>query len=119
MPYELDELKRLYFAAVDVRTDEVLARGFTYNSVTVSLSTQALVRYQTYLQMSTLFGTLTVEAADDLDPPLSLTSIFAIDPFVSAVNAHVRAVWDAHNAVKAQIRASDTLSELESVVDTR
>lgn len=104
---------------IDRKTQAVLDRGFTYSGVNVSLSLAAQVRYLGFGQLSSLLGTITVEASDDLSAPLVLATFLSIGPFCTAVNQYVRDVWEAHNALKTSIRAAATNAQVEAVVDTR
>lgn len=114
----LADMKAAYFRAIDARTQEVLARGFTYSGVTVGLSLQAQVRYEA-LKDSGLLATTSVEANDDNNPPLSLSTSLAIGAFVDAARAYVRTVYSDANALKASVRSATTVAGVEAVVDNR
>lgn len=114
----LIDFKRSRFADIDLRTQEVLARGFTYGGVNVSLSVDAQVRYEALRTMSGLFSSVTIEAADDMNPSLTLVSL-NIGAFTDAMRVHVRGIYDTANALKKSIREATDYAGVEAVVDTR
>lgn len=114
----LEEFKRSRFADLERRTAEVLARGRLYSGVVVSLSTERLVLYNQYTTLSAALGTVTVEAADPINPPLVL-SLLSAGVFVTNVADYVRGVYADESALKAPIRAATTQAEIEAVIDTR
>lgn len=119
MLLSLADLKLIYYRQIDLRTQEVLARGFTYSGVNVSLSTAAQVRYEAMKDLTNLLASITIEAADDTQPPLVLTTLLAIGAFVDAERAYVRTIWADANALKKQVRDATTQAAVEAVVDTR
>jgi hypothetical protein len=115
----LDEFKIARFVDIDKRTGEVLARGFVYNSVTISLSAASLLKYQTLSTVGLLSAPVTVEAADPLQDPLTLASLLNPAAFLASVNAYLRSVYEAETLLKSAIRASTTAAQIEAVVDSR
>lgn len=117
----LAELKASRLAELSHRTQQVLARGYTYpaTGVTVSLSLDAQARYLGLTQLLSLTGTVTIEASDPTLPAMALTSFLQVSPFTTAVLQYVRDTWEAHNTLASAIRACTTVAQVEGIFDTR
>lgn len=109
------DMKLARYAEIEQRTRDVLARGYTYSGVTVSLSEASLVKYQSLPGLS--LANVTIEAADPTQPPLVLSVLPGT--FVTAVFTYVRQVYEAESAVKALVRGAVDQAALEQVFDTR
>ncbi len=114
----LDEFKRSRMRDINQRTDEVLARGFTYSGVNVSLTVHAQLRYEVLRATTGLFSSAIIEAADDMSPALTLGS-FGMAAFSDAQRAYVKSIHDAANVLKKSIRDAADYAAVEAVVDTR
>lgn len=117
----LQEAKQAKFEQIDKKTNEIIARGYVWEGVVLSLSLPSQTR---------LNG---VYAMQD-DPPggypivwnsLDDNSFVTLEDAKDTVSMHdaagnrLREVVDSGTAIKEEVRAATTVAEVEAIVDPR
>ncbi len=108
-------------AAIDSRTDELIAQGFTYSSKTFSLSDAAQNRIMGTHQVrddAALTYPLKWNTIDDLDA-LELADSAAVHSFYLAALGTYRGHVDGGTSLKDQVRAATTHAAVEAITDSR
>ena len=117
----LAEAKLVKIAAIDSRTDQLIANGFTYSGVQFSLSANAQMK---------MVGTHEVKDDPALVYPLRWNSLDDSDyvdlPDAAALHAFyltglgtMRVLVDGGTVLKDAVRAATTIAEVDAVVDNR
>lgn len=116
---ELPALKPMKVAAIDQKTEEVIARGFVFASKTFSLSANAqLTLLGTFNARTALVYPVRWNTIDDADV-YELQSSVDVEGMYAAAVAAVRSALDSGTALKDQVRAATTRAALDAVVDGR
>lgn len=116
----LSRTKYLKMAEIDNRTQELIAQGFAFKSKTLSLSGNAQ-RYYLGMMVGASFLTypFAVNALDDLDGTVSIESIDEVQACYAAAVGTIASRLGGGTALKDQVRAATTVSEVEAVEDNR
>lgn len=117
----LDNLKQKKFATIDAKTDEIIARGFSFSGMQFSTSIEAQARGLALDQMRNdplLQYPVTWNNIDDTDA-IQLTNADMVHNFVLSGIAYYRAAVDTGSALKLQIRQAATVTAVLDITDTR
>lgn len=117
--FTLDEFKIFRYEEIDARTEELIALGYTYDSVQFSLSQNAQIN---------LIGLDNIR--DELTYPITYNNIddtatYSIADATTIHNMYLQALGvkkahlDSGTALKDQIRAAVDRSAVEAIVDNR
>lgn len=113
--------KRIKYKAIDARTDEIIAAGFTFGGKQFSLAATAQMK---------MVGTHEVKDDPALTYPIEWNTIDDNDTISlqNATDLHnfyltgvgtMRSVLDSGTSLKGQVRAATTKAEIDAVVDPR
>lgn len=117
----LADAKKAKLEAIDARTDELIAGGFVYASRLFSMSMPAQIRM---IGISQVKGNPAVtypiawNTKDDSDVYQVANANDLEGMYLTALGTY-RAHVDAGTALKDQVRAATTVSEVDAIVDTR
>jgi hypothetical protein len=115
----LAQRKRIRILAIDSRTSELIAAGFTYNSVEISLSLNSQSRiHGTYTARALLTYPVEWNSLDDT-ALLTLVDQTDVESFFGAALTAVRTAIDSGTVLKTAVRDATTQAELDAVVDNR
>lgn len=107
-------------AEIDKRTVELINEGFTFNTKTFSLSTEAQIKWQG-MKTGSDNGLLTypvkITTIDDLED--SLADATAVNDFFAAGLSAVKGHLDSGRALKVDVANATTVAEVNAVVDNR
>ncbi len=120
----LQEAKDFKHAAIDVRTEELIAAGFEFptgSGLWFSLSSHAQRNLQGLDQVRDLPEVIYPVAWNTLDDSavLSIPDSATAHGFFLTAFAVYRAHLDSGTALKDQVRAATTVAEVDAVVDAR
>lgn len=112
--------RALLFAAVDVRTRELISNGYLYDGCYFSVSEAAQIKLIALIQdVENLQFPFTLACLDDEDPPYSVENAAVLGSLLSNFRSHLQVCIDSGETIKAQIRAAATYSEAEAIEDNR
>lgn len=117
----LSDVKAAKCAAIDARTSELIAQGFTYDSKTFSLSIEAQAKMAGVQQVKDNVAVtypIVWNNIDDTDT-VSLADAAALEAFYLAGVGAYRTHADSGTALKDQVRAASTVAAVEAITDSR
>ncbi len=117
----LDDAKAEKCAAIDARTDELIAAGFTYNSKTFSLSQAAQARLTGINQVrddASVTYPIVWNTKDDTGTESLADAAAVLAFYLTALGAY-RGHVDSGTSLKDQVRAASTVAAVEAITDTR
>jgi len=120
-PARLAELKKRRIKDIDLRTDELLANGFVYNSKVFSLGKGSQINIlgiEEAKDMVELTYPVKMNTIDDLETEELANAADARAFFLTALGSK-RAVLDSGTSLKDSIRAAGTKTAIDGVLDIR
>ncbi len=114
----LDRYKAKKKLAIDLKTQQLIGQGFTYASKIFSLSSNAQLYWSNLLNIPSGDFPLTVNTLDDLDSYAIADTTDAQGMYGAALSA-VKGNLASGTALKGQVRAATTKTEVDAVVDSR
>lgn len=117
----LPSVKAKKLAAIDGRTRELIAEGFTYSATVFSLSLEAQAKMLAAFQTRNDAGYVYPEVWNSIDDTseVSLADAPAIKALVKAGHVARRGHLDSGTALKQQVRAAADVAAVLAVTDTR
>lgn len=117
----LDQAKKAKYAAIDAKTDEIIARGFTFQNIVFSTSLDAQSRMLGMDQLRNDAAMTYPIIFNSLDDSISISIPDAdtVHAFVLTGVGYYRAAIDSGSALKADVRAATTVAEVQAITDTR
>jgi hypothetical protein len=107
------------FIAIDARTDQLIAEGFTYSakqfSITLSAQNKIMGSHQIRAGLSYPLSWNTLDDNDSYD----IVDIADLEAFYLAAFAELRGHLDSGTALKASVRAAADVAAVDAVVDGR
>ncbi len=116
--YDLQAAKRSRVVDVLTKTELIAAAGFTFAGVSVRVNTRALLFYQSLNDLGAALSTTTVPAADELNPPLTIT-LANIGAFTGAWKSWLRDLHANEQTILTALRSANDQAQLEAVQDNR
>lgn len=115
----LEIRKRIRADEIDAKTDELIAAGFTYDSVQFALTSESRARiHGAYTARAGLTYPVEWDSIDDTDM-VSLADTTDVEAFFDTALAVFRGHVDSGTTLKTQVRVASDQSELDAVVDNR
>lgn len=116
----LEDIKKLRFQTIDLRTNQLIKEGFSFNGKRFSLSLNAQIKIiGAYTKKSEAFiYPLVWNTIDDLEP-ISIINESDFDDFFNFAFGTVKLHLDSGTNLKNQIRLASTIDETESIIDNR
>ena len=114
----LDHLKQKRYDEIDLKTEALIAQGFTYDSRTFSLSQEAQINWTNLYQARSLF-TYPVSATTKDQDAYSIPDIATVEAFYQTGLGTVQAHLDSGRDLKVQVKAATTKAEIDAIVDNR
>ncbi len=108
-------------AAIDAKTDELIAQGFVYSDKTFSLSANAQKRIMGIHQVrddASLSYPVKWNTIDDADA-LELADSAAVHSFYLTALGTYRGHVDGGTSLKDQVRAASTVAAVDAITDSR
>lgn len=115
--YSLPRARAAKVAAVDARTREIIAAGFSFDGNSFSLSQQAQMNWLGLVTLQDLFA-WPMGVTNDADATYTLSHENLI-PFIAAGSGVVAAAVGSGRALKVAANAAANQGELDAVVDAR
>jgi hypothetical protein len=117
-PVQLEKLKAERRLQIDLKTQELIAKGFVYAGKTFSLSANAQIYWSNLLNVPADQYPLTVNTLDDLST-YEIASAEEARAVYAAALMTVKTRLGSGTALKNRIRAATTKAEVDAVVDDR
>lgn len=114
---QLEEKKRSRIIQIDIRTQCIIAEGFTFDSHQFSLSIPAQINWSGILLFKDLLSwPMNVTTLDDQEYSLTMDNLLY---FMGSGTSVIKNAVDSGRALKLQVRAATSQAELDDVVDDR
>lgn len=118
---QLQEAKQAKFEQIDKKTNEIIARGFTWDGVLLSLSLPAQTRLNGIYAMRddppggypVIWNSLDDNSFVTLNNAVDTTSMH------DAAGDRLRTVVDSGTVIKEEVRQATTVAEVDAIVDPR
>jgi hypothetical protein len=119
----IDTVRSRKLGEIDLKTNQIIAQGFTYDSVQFSLSLEAQSNFQG-MKMAADAGLLTypveVSTKDNANgAKYDLADTSAVTAFYVAGVTAVQAALAGGRAFKIMVQQATTVAEIEAVIDNR
>lgn len=112
----LEELKSYKCVEIDNKTQELIAQGFTFDSHTFSMSTNAQINWSNFPNLPDALFPLTV--MDKNDEVYSLDLADKLNFYLSALNFK-NAQLQSGSVLKAQVKAAVDVPAVNAIIDNR
>lgn len=117
----LEQAKQMKYAVIDAKTDEIIARGFTFNGkvFSTSLDAQARILGMDSLRADPAMTYPIIFNTIDDDDSISIPDADTVHAFTLTGIGYYRAAIDSGSILKAAVRAGTSIDEVQAVTDTR
>lgn len=112
----LEELKEIRYNEIDINTQELISKGFIFDGHTFSLSITAQINWSNMLNVPDQMFPLNV--IDKYDGLYILDLSNKVNFYYAALNGKNQHLQSG-GLLKTQIRLSQTIEEVNSIIDNR
>lgn len=114
----LAHLKQKRYDEIDLKTETLIAQGFTYDGHVFSLSSEAQINWTNLYQARALF-TYPMDATTKDQDAYSIADVATVEAFYQTGLGTVQYHLDGGRVLKVAVKAATTKAEIDAVVDNR
>ncbi len=112
----INELKELRYSEIDDRSQELIFEGFNFQGLKFSMSLSAQINWSNLFNIPDSHFPLSLMDKNENIYSLQLSE--RVDFYASAMN-HKNSILQSGSVLKAQIKNSITVSQINSIIDNR